>query len=232
MSSLGNFQLSPRRSNAQQLSSQTCHAEIQVSPRTAAGKETDSFVVTRLSVCPRHRIYCCGWPGCNYEAKRMSTLKEHIRTHTRERPFKCPHCCYAAAQRTTLNCHMKRRHSKAKIQRTKMPDVAVSPLQLQTATFATHGTISRAMQPVLHTHFNAGNGSYTACQMSARAFPHVHSARALVADATVKALLFERQRLEQPERGAAQLLLHLAVDAQNRNTSKCSTRRTCSIGEL
>ncbi|KAJ0394399.1 hypothetical protein P43SY_000100 [Pythium insidiosum] len=36
------------------------------------------------------RPFACTEPGCNQRFKRKFTLKEHIKTHTGEKPFVCP----------------------------------------------------------------------------------------------------------------------------------------------
>ncbi|CAL4058722.1 unnamed protein product, partial [Meganyctiphanes norvegica] len=56
------------------------------------------------------RQWMCLYPGCGYTATRESWLKLHVRRHTGEKPFVCPHCSYRSAQRGNLNVHIKKVH--------------------------------------------------------------------------------------------------------------------------
>ena len=57
-------------------------------------------------------MYHCTYPGCNYETNRSAHLKRHERTHTKERPYKCPFCSYCASRSDHLRRHYKI-HGKA-----------------------------------------------------------------------------------------------------------------------
>jgi len=37
-------------------------------------------------------IYNCPWEGCKKQLSDIPKLKEHLREHTQQRPFKCPIC--------------------------------------------------------------------------------------------------------------------------------------------
>ncbi|KAK7074630.1 hypothetical protein SK128_008418 [Halocaridina rubra] len=58
---------------------------------------------TQLFHCP----YCFG--KC---FKKQDDLRRHIRTHTGEKPYKCPFCNYCASQNYNVRLHIARRHER------------------------------------------------------------------------------------------------------------------------
>ena len=62
----------------------------------------------RPSLTPR--ILVCSFPSCGYSTLRESWLKTHVRKHTGERPYGCPHCEFRSAQKSNLTVHVKKVH--------------------------------------------------------------------------------------------------------------------------
>ena len=54
--------------------------------------------------------YAC--PICRKIMKQSHKMKNHIMTHTGERPFACVHCGKSFSQSGTLNKHLKTVHSQ------------------------------------------------------------------------------------------------------------------------
>ncbi|CAH1250326.1 REST [Branchiostoma lanceolatum] len=52
------------------------------------------------------KLYHC--PLCSYFTRHRGNVKQHVRVHTRERPFKCPMCDYTGARKEHVQVHMKR----------------------------------------------------------------------------------------------------------------------------
>jgi len=56
--------------------------------------------------------YACSICGKKFD--RPNHCASHVYAHTNEKPFKCPHCQYAANWKGNLHKHIKKQHPKAK----------------------------------------------------------------------------------------------------------------------
>ena len=58
------------------------------------------------------REWCCSYPKCGYITDRESWLRQHVRTHTGEKPFACPYCSFRSAQKGNVTVHVRRLHHR------------------------------------------------------------------------------------------------------------------------
>ncbi|XP_077982638.1 ras-responsive element-binding protein 1-like isoform X2 [Glandiceps talaboti] len=62
-----------------------------------------------------HKYYnpetdCLACPHCNLQFNKGSLFKEHLRTYSSERPYRCYHCSAAFTAKENLEKHMEKRH--------------------------------------------------------------------------------------------------------------------------
>ncbi|XP_042880379.1 protein tramtrack, beta isoform-like isoform X18 [Penaeus japonicus] len=95
-------------------SSQDVHQSQQSGPHAQprVGLDMDNqrsdgrAAITRgMSFINTYKMHFC--PYCAYITNFTSHLRDHIRTHTGEKPFACPHCIYRATTKNHLQKHIR-----------------------------------------------------------------------------------------------------------------------------
>ncbi|KAI9810572.1 MAG: homeodomain transcription factor ste12 [Thelocarpon impressellum] len=79
--------------------------------RPGPARRARSATVMELGPYPQ-KSHSCPIPTCGRLFKRLEHLKRHVRTHTQERPYICPHCNKAFSRSDNLAQH-RRIHEKS-----------------------------------------------------------------------------------------------------------------------
>jgi transcription factor STE12 len=69
--------------------------------RVGPARRARSATVMELGPYPQ-KSHSCPIPTCGRLFKRLEHLKRHVRTHTQERPYICPHCNKAFSRSDNL----------------------------------------------------------------------------------------------------------------------------------
>lgn len=96
-------------STADDLESQDGHtapSEAHTTPVTTALSTSSRRFPSDLKTIP------CTWPNCTKTFNRPARLTAHLRSHTNDRPFKCPDCDKTYLEEKHLRQHIKGSHSQ------------------------------------------------------------------------------------------------------------------------
>ena len=105
--------------------------------------------------CPNKSHQC---PHCPYVAKESHHLKDHIRTHTGERPYSCVECGQCFTQHAHLGTHMRTKHS-------------IDPAKVHQCPHCPYSTKHSAKALRHHMSTHTGNKSYS-CGECDHCFSH------------------------------------------------------------
>lgn len=88
-------------------------------PSTSNSNNNNSLVLNpspthcSSNSCAASVLHTCTF--CPKSFQSRADVVRHLRTHTGERPYKCPHCDYCAALKGNLKSHIYSRHSPEKV---------------------------------------------------------------------------------------------------------------------
>lgn len=83
-----------------------------------------------------NRKYGCKDCGKMFFSKNL--LKMHVRTHTKEKPFKCAFCTYGCAVKQNLSKHARKRHKHLSEKECKDYSIIMRPLEFDSARVNVH----------------------------------------------------------------------------------------------
>ena len=94
------------------------HRLFVISPDTATGDSGSTAAECPLCQLPLGSVECfdshterdgAGYmcQVCDCRTRNKTEARRHLRVHTREKPFSCPHCPLRAARRHHINSHIR-----------------------------------------------------------------------------------------------------------------------------